>query len=459
MRCSEPGGSVAVAIVASRAPVAELGSLGDSVAALKLSIVVLSSILAPAALAASFRGIGDLPGGSFFSVATGVSSNGQVVVGYSSSALSGASYEAFRWTATNGIMALGDLPGGSFASIANAISGDGMVVVGDSSSSNNNEAFRWAQATGMVGLGDLPGGSVFSSANAVSADGAVVAGESSSTLSGTVRGEAFRWTPTNGMAGLGDLAGGNFDSHAYGISADGAVIVGYSSSSNGNEAFRWTSASGMAPLGDLAGGLFNSIAYGISADGSTIVGYGYPATTSHEAFRWTAGGGFAGLGFVPCDTWSIARAASGDGSIVVGDPQTAQGDCIFIWDAQHGIRRLRDVLANDYGLDLSGWTLRRAQAISADGMTIVGYGINPSGQTEGWIANLAPPLLVSSRQGNNIVLSWETNAVGFVLEQSASLGSSAAWSTNPASLYVSGRQFVVTNRIDEEHQFYRLSKP
>jgi probable HAF family extracellular repeat protein len=423
-----------------------------------LNIAAAGSLaLCEAMVAASFQGIGDLPGGSFFSIATGVSSNGQVVVGYSSSALSGTGYEAFRWAATNGMTALGDLPGGSFSSFANAVSEDGLVIVGNSSSSNNNEAFRWTQATGMIGLGDLPGGSVFSFANAVSADGAVVIGVSSSTLSGTVRGEAFRWTPTNGMFGLGDLPGGNFDSDSYGISADGSVIVGYSSSSNGTEAFRWTSASGMAPLGDLAGGAFNSIAYGVSADGSTVVGYGYTATTSHEAFRWTTGSGLAALGFIPCDTQSIARAVSGDGSIVVGDPQLTQGDCIFIWDARHGTRRLRDVLINDYGLNLTGWTLRQARAISADGMTIVGYGINPSGQTEGWIANLAPPLLGISRQGNHIVLSWETNAIGFVLEQSSSLGSSALWNTNPAPVYVTGRQFVVTNHVGGGHQFYRLT--
>jgi probable HAF family extracellular repeat protein len=425
-----------------------------------LNIAAAGSLaLCQAVVAASFRGIGDLPGGGFFSVAAGVSSNGQVVVGYSSSALSGAGYEAFRWSATNGMTALGDLPGGTFSSIANAVSEDGLVIVGSSSSSNNNQAFRWTQVTGMIGLGELPGGDVLSFANAVSGDGAVVIGESSSTLSGPTRGEAFRWTLTNGIVGLGDLPGGNFDSHAYAVSADGAVVVGYSSSSNGNEAFRWSSTSGMMPLGDLAGGVFNSIAYAISADGSTIVGYGGTATTTHEAFRWTAGSGLAALGFVPCDTWSIARTVSGNGSIIVGDPQSSSGDCVFIWDAPHGIRRLRDVLINDYGLDISGWTLRRAQAISADGTTIVGYGINPSGQTEGWIANLAPPLLAFSRHGSNVALSWETNAIGFVLEQSVSLGSSASWNTNPAPVYVFDRQCVVTNQIDGERRFYRLRKP
>ncbi len=50
---------------------------------------------------------------------------------------------------------LGDLPGGSFSSIAYGISEDGSTVVGQGRSGSGNEAFRWTSGMGMLGLGDL----------------------------------------------------------------------------------------------------------------------------------------------------------------------------------------------------------------------------------------------------------------------------------------------------------------
>src|SRR5262249_40649458 len=57
----------------------------------------------------------------------------------------------------------------------------------------------------------------------------------------------------------------------------------------------------------------------------------------------------------------------------------------FIWDAQHGMRDLNDVLTG-LGVNLNGWVLTEARGLSADGTTIVGNGANPQGQFEGWIA-------------------------------------------------------------------------
>ncbi len=143
----------------------------------------------------------------------------------------------------------------------------------------------------------------------------------------------------------------------------------------------------MIGLGDLPGGQFSSGATGVSADGSVVVGMGSSAfALDHEAFRWTAEGGMVGLGDLPGgDFYSLARAVSGDGSVVVGYSKSALGQEAFIWDATNGMRSLLDVLTNDYGLDLTGWTLMDASAISPNGFSIVGSGYNPQGFREAWL--------------------------------------------------------------------------
>ena len=134
------------------------------------SAVVLVVLSSPVFAQASFRGLGDLPGLTFFSQAYGVSTDGSVVVGHGTSA---SGFEAFRWTQRGGKEGLGDLPGGEFDSWAFGVSTDGSVVVGHGTSASGDEAFRWTQS-GMVGLGDLPGGNFKSGASDVSADGSVI---------------------------------------------------------------------------------------------------------------------------------------------------------------------------------------------------------------------------------------------------------------------------------------------
>jgi hypothetical protein len=64
------------------------------------------------------------------------------------------------------------------------------------------------------------------------------------------------------------------------------------------------------------------------------------------------------------------------------------------------LRSLADIYENlqaftvaelDGGVDLTVWTLTEARGISDDGLTIVGYGNNPSGNTEVWMAAIPEP--------------------------------------------------------------------
>ncbi|MCB0291781.1 MAG: T9SS type A sorting domain-containing protein, partial [Calditrichaeota bacterium] len=85
-----------------------------------------------------------------------------------------------------------------------------------------------------------------------------------------------------------------------------------------------------------------------------------------------------------------------DGHVVIGNSGEA-----MIWDAPNGMRSLRQVLENDFGLDLSGWSLGLALRISDDGRVIIGRGTNPQGSLEIWRAVLNPaPLQVTEPLGS-----------------------------------------------------------
>ncbi|MCH8149792.1 MAG: PEP-CTERM sorting domain-containing protein, partial [Planctomycetes bacterium] len=337
---------------------------------------------------ASFERFGDLPGGGFWSWALGVSPDGSVVVGAGTPEGRSFPDEACRWE--DGVLTgLGDLAGGTLPfsiSEAYGTSDGGSVIVGNSIHNPGTEAFRWENDV-MVGLGDFDGGAFFSWATDVSADGSVVVGFSNRAGGAA----AFRWTQPERLVPIlhTDPDALTF---AEAVSPDGSVVVGSFILGNSREAFRWTAEDGLVPLGDLPGGTF-SAGHDISADGSVIVGVASSAR-GLQACRWTDSEGWVPLGSLEGDVVrSSANAVSADGSVIVGS-WTIELDrspflgVAFIWDAEHGMRDLREVLINDFGLDMAGWNLSRTTGISDDGGTIVGWGKNPDGRTEGWVVRI-----------------------------------------------------------------------
>ena len=123
-----------------------------------------------------------MPLGLGFSFAAGISADGSVVVGQYAPTINNSIVNvAFRWTAVTGAVSLGALPMPQRTpfSSATGVSADGSVVVGFSSSftSGQFEAFRWTPQSGMVGLGSIVGGGEKSAAYGVSGDVKVVVGE------------------------------------------------------------------------------------------------------------------------------------------------------------------------------------------------------------------------------------------------------------------------------------------
>jgi uncharacterized repeat protein (TIGR03803 family) len=69
-----------------------------------------------------------------------------------------------------------------------------------------------------------------------------------------------------------------------------------------------------------------------------------------------------------------------------------------------------------------------------------------------------PQLAIISSEAN-VILTWPTNATGFILQSATNLGSSAAvWTTNSPTPVVVDGQNTVTNPISGVQQFFRLSQ-
>ncbi|NOG53772.1 MAG: PEP-CTERM sorting domain-containing protein [Planctomycetes bacterium] len=387
---------------------------------LPATCVILLACIAHAPITlgqASFQGVGYEPG--YGSVAAITSADGMFVTG--NAGQDGhvpGDTEAFLWTAGGGMVFLGDLPGGPTRSWGKGIAADGTVVIGEGRYGDDPmqyEAIHWSADTGLVGLAFLTGGT-FTTAEGVSADGLVVVGTGNSADRSR---EAFRWTQAEGMVGLGGLKPGA-TSYAFNISADGTTVVGNAVDAYPAAAY-WNETDGWVSIGKLNGGSdgLGAFATNVSTDGSIIAGNSSSTLVpfSYEPFIWSEANGMLGLGLLyPSDEMATVTGMTGDGSVVVGVSGQFSGPRFpYIWDATNGMRNLAEVLVNDYGLDLTGWILVEVLDVSLDGTTFVGYGTNPEGVTEGWIARIpadtGPQLAVDSAcpDSGPATVSW-TNA-------------------------------------------------
>jgi len=326
----------------------------------------------PAPIEASFRGLGVMeaehPGNS----ARAVSSDGRVVVGATATA---SGTQAFRWV--DGAMTpLGELPieGGSLPTIAYGVSGDGSVVAGGGAS--DTESWAWVWENGA--FRPLPAPDQLVGANGafgISGDGKTVVGYAVLDAGRS----AIRWRGDT-ATDLDDLRGGLHRSFANAASDSGSVVVGAGHDPAGNFAVRWNGRDFEA--------ITPGVASGVTRNGRIIVG-GAPNPEFHlEAFRWTKGE-VTFLGVLPRKTDRRSRgiASAEDGERIVGWTNSPSGGA-FVWDVENGMRSLKDVLVDGHGLDLEGWHLTSANALTPDGQTIVGDGVNPDGAPEGWIATL-----------------------------------------------------------------------
>src|SRR5262249_53887212 len=131
-----------------------------------------------------------------------------------------------------------------------------------------------------------------------------------------------------------------------------------------------------------------SFATGVNADGTVVVGQANEFRT--QAFRWTAARGMGGLDFLPGGDFSVANGVDVGGPVMVGKGAAASGRTqAFRWTRATRMQSVMTLLlaAKVVTMDF-GWLLTSANGVSADGTVIVGDGVDPLGQNQGWIARL-----------------------------------------------------------------------
>lgn len=317
----------------------------------RIAFVAVVLGLGNLAVSQSFTGIGGLPNRPQ-SFAYDISADGTVVAAEHKTAQESEGQPGF-WTRSTGIVDLGLGTGRPYG-----VSADGTALVG------------YYRRPGVITAVRSQGGQTtnlasWSYALAANLDGSVVVG---ATFLGGGTSEAFRWTESTGRVGLGFLPGAT-GSYALDVSADGSVTVG----SSGSRAVRWT------PGGIEALGQGNATALSVSPDGLTVIGWS-ETSNGDRGWRWTAGTGMVEL------FSGQAADSSDDCSIIVG---RIAGQEALIWDEVNGVRNIEDVLLGLGVNEVQGWRLVADWiGCSADGRVIAGTGYNPSGRTEGWVAEI-----------------------------------------------------------------------
>lgn len=386
---------------------------------LRFGFASFTLLLVASAHAATFQGLGGLDPANSSSSARAVSADGTTVVGTSDDV-------PFVWRTNTGIVPF-QVPDDIENVSPRATSEDGSVVVGSWGEPAGGRPsvgigfppppvagyFRWNDFDGF----DVTDTGAFTSVSAASDDGSIIVGTLNYVGGWFPLSLPFRGTPDNATSALTTfgIAGPTVISGtASGISGDGSTVVGqrwmygaYNLPSGYlRQAFSWTEDGGAVTLPSLIGDPGSASANAISKDGSVVVGSS-ESEFGTQAVLWNSSGAVESLiDDVAGITSSSADAVSGDGSRIIGRYTLGDTTTPFLWDELRGFRDLTEALAMEFGLahELTGWQLTEATGISADGMTIVGNGINPAGRHEAWIAVSMPTVtLPGDFDGNGAV--------------------------------------------------------
>jgi len=366
-----------------------------------------ASVIAGVAHASSFRTLVQNSG------VAGLSHNGRIATGVMATGFSGA--PAWRWTPETGVQSIeGFLDAVGMSAWAQPIAG---AVLDEDGHEVAAIAYSNVSIVGPVVIGPYPGGlevdGYLSSTYGVSDDGAAVG----LAYDKTGHPIAFLWTTADGMSRLPVNRPDTF-SRANGISHDGRVVFGWNDQSDGYRSGVIWQDGAPVDLTDATGSPIGE-ALAANSDGSVVVGGGYFTANGSEAWRWTQATGVQPIGILPSQMAfrgtahaeqspradvtklpvgsvvdgflppeSYAFAVSDDGNVIVGASGMWPIRTASIWTPSAGLEPLADYVAARGVSVPDNWFLAAATAISADGETIGGWGIDPDGIMAAFVIDL-----------------------------------------------------------------------
>lgn len=108
----------------------------------------------------------------------------------------------------------------------------------------------------------------------------------------------------------------------------------------------------------------------------------------------------------------------------------------------------------NYGLDATAGTFY-GQAVPRAGTNFIAVA---AGERFSVAIQMQPPVLTIAPIGNNVVLSWSTNHIGYTLEARSDVSPLSNWAPVPGTPTILANQFTVTNSLTGGNQFFRLKR-
>ncbi len=269
--------------------------------------------------------------------------------------------------------------GGIATGVDNAVSvsADGTIVIGnipDPTGVGSSVMGMWTADDGWVSLGHLPNAGACpsrSSGYEISDDGSTVVGLS---WDGCIA-VAVKWTESGGMEPLEELA--QRRCRASVVSSDGSVIAGFCQGNFTRTPAMWEGDTGsgilLDPTGDSQGEW-----HGMSDDGTILLGALYTGAIDgyYDAIKWTESGGteIIANGSLVGGWAGIPQDIDDDGTIVGFDILLGNRRAWIQPDGTGDLQVLKTYAQSLGAVIPANLNLEVAQAISADGRTIIGHG-------------------------------------------------------------------------------------